>query len=600
MYPQGKKQQDAVEHRDVEQQRVKSSAPKEHPSPRRRTTDKQHSSSGVARRRVVDGETSPRRNKASTLIRTEPTISPTETTWSEAHRRTCLERKSLVASFEQVTEAFSSFGQLPEKREDVVVWTEGASLEAAIAVQRKLTATLGVASITKQVSNPERPSSWAKRLWSGAAKGASSLILGADDYDSSIPELGADDGDTKIDSTGAFIVDSNQLIVNLDLTEACLRELVQTLRDKPTRVLLRKSSESNIQANVAEWFSFETWCRQVAIECKNKDTQAILANLDTSMCDFLGDLLVANKMATFAPNREDRIILGNTSELSSTEVDTMVTLFDLQIHEQSMNKNVEAWSKRADDCGRSALEAKRNGRLRQAAMDVKRRQMLLHQVATTQNSLLQLEQIRNTLEHAQTQSQVMECLQSTAETLKTIRTDPTALQSLHLEIDNTRTAIEQAHAANYPSLVESRDEDQKLLLELEDMGLLNDDVDDEKLLLELNELEVSPVATKRNTAKLVGVTTGMSTPPTAFKTSNTLVDATIGVASAKHVTKAQTSPTGLGGSRKPRKKDSDDSDADIRDLERRLEALRAPAPSNSKKNSSDKKAPDKTSAAVAF
>lgn len=287
-------------------------------------------------------------------------------------------------------------------------------------------------------------------------------VADADDYEDTELDWKEERDDTIHESTP--LVPWDQPVVCVKLVEECTSQLI---------LQCSQLNAVSLQGTSGK-YTFAEWAVNA---CPN-----IARGLQRHDLDLLAHILVQSGHALMAENNK-YLVFGDSSKPTNTEY--AVSLLKLNQAIYAAEQQISKWQDQETQCARRALERKQRNDVRGAKLELTRKRQLDSNISTTQTSLLNLLQVRDTLElsHLQ-QSHVTESLKQATSALAALRQECTVedVDEVMLDLKEESDHVYSVSTALVGNTDQQDLDEDELMQELERLQL--DDDDDKGAMVE--------------------------------------------------------------------------------------------------------------------
>ena len=205
----------------------------------------------------------------------------------------------------------------------------------------------------------------------------------------------------------------------------------------------------------------------------------ILRSIETPSAELLLLLSIQANIAELVTQNNSGIdyVVLSIRAMKNQNLQTVTALYEIQGSIDATEKRLNVWRKELEVCQQKALTLKRSNKLNLALQELQKSKLLEQRINATSSALLNLEQVKISIENAQTNQESIKLLKMAAGTLKQIR----------LETDSSKEDIEQVqeellihsdslNATTYEHARKTTDtDDEELLQELEALIIKDED-----------------------------------------------------------------------------------------------------------------------------
>lgn len=389
-----------------------------------------HNNKNTSKPRIVGGtaitsSTSSASRTNATVLTSHGMVNETHHSWNVAFRTMCWSRQTLVATPQQVLEHLeqqsnsenttattkkASSLELP-KQNTVVVFTSEGVIPAIVKKYRQREEEIVQAAAAAATSHHNK-SSWSHRTWQIAKITAHWLQTVI-----SVTDEEADDeswNEQNDDHTSEQDVGWQQPLVNIELAAQCCLDLVEHAATAGAGKVFLRHGESQ--------HSIMTWIRSLP-------TRMLVSRLPEDQINLLITALIEMNHAAIV---DDVLVLC----VQDHDRDTQIALFRLTVAIETTEASLERWSTQRDAALARAVECKKQNRISGARLELKRKALYEWHLDQTHCILLNLEQTRHAVETAQSQAQLIQVLETTAETWKLVQRQETGERLTVEQIDD--------------------------------------------------------------------------------------------------------------------------------------------------------------------
>lgn len=436
---------------------------------------------------------------STSLAASEPPPSPllSPKTFIECHDAYCRKQGTLRAHFLQVLRAQDNIGD-----EDTSPWGLPPRSSVIVTPQEVAEALQGLEGTAAAAAPPKSSTAFstastALSLVASPLKWTTNKMLSLvkdDDYDeegellwqqADDEGLGVDD-----DNHGTSFQDENDEsgygpmtpIVNLPHLQMAIQQLEEVINN---HISLSFQGTTPIILGTSEW---NTWVTS-ALEANSKNGVSF-STIPTSEKMFLLEVLEVTRVAKTVRRKEktgsaDLIVLYPASIIPKQEENSgellehlrvPIALWDLGAAENLIEKQIQVWSDKIDECNKQALKASQANKKSYALHFMRKRKHIQGEIHAASQKLVNIEHAKSAIESSQSNKMVMDVLAGSTNLLKNLRKEHSiddvddVLLDFQQELDDQKD-MNDAMVASNELAMGGHISDEDLLKELEGLSL---------------------------------------------------------------------------------------------------------------------------------
>jgi len=285
-----------------------------------------------------------------------------------------------------------------------------------------------------------------------------------------------DDNDANTAGPSSFSLNLNTSIFNPGMVEFAIQCLENEMDQLPPN--------TPYIMGLSEWNS---WARSYLAE-SNVNNCLDLSNDDT---DILLQVLVDLKRARIIRRenldsmRTDVIVLSSGAMTTGDgdqipeNIRIAISLWDIKIAEEKIEKKLQEWSEQAAECTKNALKFKKRNQIKMATTQLAKRNLIQKRIDSDSRLQIQLLQTKDAIESAQSNRSILDLMADSTKLLRQLR-EETPLEEVDDVIDDLQSEIDDLQditetISTIGKTVTDVGTDEELLAELQNLSL-NDSV----------------------------------------------------------------------------------------------------------------------------